>query len=142
MRGVKLITAATLVAEIADFKRFPTAPHLMSYLGLTASEHSSGATTKRGRITRAGNTHVRRVLAESAWNYRHQPQMTLGLRKRSERVARGVRDIAWKAQCRLHKRFHRLVARGLMPQKAAVAVARELVGFVWAVAHQEVLLEA
>jgi transposase len=112
----------------------------MSYLGLVPSEHSTGDTEHRGRITRTGNAHVRWILVEAAWHYRRAPRLSKALLQRSARVAPGVRAIAWKAQGRLHRRMTRLVGRGKDPRKAVVAVARELSGFVWAIAHEEVLL--
>jgi transposase len=139
LRGVDLVSAATLAAEIGDFRRFATAPELMAYLGLVPSEHSSGGSRRQGRITRTGNGHVRRILVESAWHYRRQPRMSKAIRERNEKVSGSVRAIAWKAQQRLNKRLHKLLKRKPPPQ-AATAVARELVGFVWAIAREEVLL--
>jgi transposase len=139
LRGVDLVSAATLAAEIGDFRRFATAPELMAYLGLVPSEHSSGGSRHRGRITRTGNGHVRRILVESAWHYRRQPRMSKAIEGRNKKVSGPVRAIAWKAQQRLNKRLHRLLQRKPATQ-AATAVARELVGFVWAIAREEVLL--
>ena len=140
LRGIELVGAVTLTAEVGDSRRFATAPELMGYLGLVPSEDSSGATRRPGRITGTGNTHVRRILVEAAWHYRRPPRLSKALRRRSEGLAAGVRSIAWKAQARLHRRLGRLLARGKAPQQAAVAVARELAGFVWAIAREEVLL--
>jgi transposase len=103
-RGIQLVTAATLAAEIGDFARFPTARHLMAYLGLVPSEHSSGGTRRQGSITRTGNGHVRRVLVEAAWSYRMRAQLSKPIAARTVGVAPGVAAIAWKAQQRLHKR--------------------------------------
>jgi transposase len=140
LRGVEMVSAVTLAAEIGDFRRFACASDLMSFVGLVPSEHSSGGTRRQGRITRTGNSHVRRILIESAWHYRRLPRMSKAIRQRNELVSAAVRDIAWKAQQRLHKRLSRLLGRGKPPGKAVAAVARELVGFVWAIAREEVLL--
>ena len=142
LRGVDLVSAATLVAEVEDFRRFSSATELMSFVGLVPSEHSSGGSRRRGRITRTGNSHVRRILVESAWHYRRQPRMSKAIRARNDKVSAAVRAIAWKAQQRLHKRLFRLTGRGKPATQAATAVARELVGFVWAIAREEVLLAA
>lgn len=135
-RGIQLVTAATLAAEIGDFARFPTARHFMAYLGLVPSEHSSGGTRRQGSITRTGNGHVRRVLVEAAWSYRMRAQLSKPIADRNEGVAPGVKAIAWKAQQRLHKRYRKLIARGKCKAEVVVAVARELAGFVWAAARQ------
>jgi transposase len=139
LRGIELVSAVTLVAELEDFGRFATAPELMGYLGLVPSEASSGEARRQGRITRSGNTHVRRILVEAAWHYRRPPRLSKALRDRSTGLAAGVRAIAWKAQTRLHRRMLRLLARGKSAPEAVVAVARELAGFVWAIAHEEEL---
>ena len=140
LRGVDLVSAATLVAEVEDFRRFGSATELMSFVGLVPSEHSSGGSRRQGRITRTGNGHVRRILVESAWHYRRQPRMSKAIRARNDKVSAGVRAIAWKAQHRLHKRLSRLTGNGKPATRAVTAVARELVGFVWAIAREEVLL--
>jgi transposase len=140
LRGVDMITAVTLVAEIGDFRRFGSASELMSFVGLVPSEHSSGGSRRQGRITRTGNGHVRRILIEAAWHYRRQPRMSQAIRQRNDRVSGPVRVIAWKAQQRLNKRLSRLRGRGKPINQAVTAVARELVGFVWAIAREEVLL--
>ena len=108
----------------------------MAYLGLVPSEHSSGQSRKRGSITRTGNTHARRILVESAWNYRFRPSMSRAIRERNEGIAPEVQAIAWKAQQRLHGRYKKLLARGKNKQQTVTAVARELAGFVWAIATQ------
>jgi transposase len=140
LRGVEMVSAVTLVAEIGDFRRFGSASELMSFVGLVPSEHSSGGSRRQGRITRTGNSHVRRILIEAAWHYRRQARMSKAIRERNEKVSAPVRAIAWKAQKRLHKRLHRLLERGKPAPRAVAAVARELVGFVWAIAREEVLL--
>jgi transposase len=142
LRGVQVVSAVILAAELGDFARFASAPALMAYLGLVPSEHSSGETQKRGRITRTGNGHVRRILVESAWSYRHRPAMSWAIRKRNEGVAPGVQAIAWKAQHRLHGRYKRLLGRGKNKQQTITALARELAGFVWSIARQPQLLES
>lgn len=133
MRGIQLVTAVTIVAELGDLRRFGTASELMSFLGLVPSEHSSGDRTSRGSITRAGNTHVRRALVESAWSYRFRPALRGDLRRRNEGLPQKVRDTARKAQKRLYGRYCKLKRRGMAHQKVTVAVARELAGFVWAI---------
>lgn len=142
LRGVQLVTAVILAAELGDFERFPSAPALMAYLGLVPSEHSSGESRKRGRITRTGNGHVRRVLVESAWAYRYRPTMSWAIRKRNEGVAPEVQAIAWKAQHRLNARYKKLLGRGKNKQQTVTALARELAGFVWSIARQPSLLAA
>ncbi len=136
LRGVQVITAVILAAELGDFARFASAPALMAYLGLVPSEHSSGETQKRGRITRTGNGHVRRILVESAWSYRHRPTMSPEIRRRNAGVAPAVQAIAWKAQNRLHGRYKKLLGRGKNKQQTVTALARELAGFVWSIARQ------
>lgn len=140
LRGVQVLSAVILAAELGDFARFATAPALMAYLGLVPSEHSSGETKKRGRITRTGNGHVRRILVESAWSYRHRPALSWAIRKRNEGVAPQVQAIAWKAQNRLHRRYNKLLGRGKNKQQTVTALARELAGFVWSIARQPQLL--
>jgi transposase len=140
LRGVDLVSAATLVAEVGDFRRFASASELMSFVGLVPSERSSGGSRRQGRITRTGNGHMRRILVESAWHYRRQPRMSKAIRARNEKVSPAVRLIAWNAQQRLNKRMLRLLSRGKLATQAATAVARELAGFVWAIAREEVLL--
>ena len=142
LRGVRLLTAVVIAAELGDMARFAKPAQLMGYLGLVPSEHSSGETTKRGGITRTGNTHVRRILIESAWAYRFRPALGPNLRKRNQPLSQSVRAIAWKAQLRLHSRYTRLLARGKNKQQTVTAIARELVGFVWAIAQQRDLLAA
>jgi transposase len=140
LRGVEMVSAVTLVAEVGDFRRFSSASELMSFVGLVPSEHSSGGSRRQGRITRTGNGHVRRILVEAAWHYQRQPRMSKAIRARNDRVSGPVRVIAWKAQQRLHKRLLRLKEKGKPATRAVTAVARELVGFVWAIAREEVLL--
>jgi len=136
MRGVKLVTGMTYAAELGDLTRFQRAGELMSFVGLVPSEFSSGPQRRQGGITKSGNRHVRRVLIESSWSYRHKPQVTAALRARGRDASAAVRAIAWKAQKRLHARYHRLVSRGKSAQVAITAVAREQLGFIWAIGLQ------
>jgi transposase len=132
-RGIDTVTALTLVAELHGFERFRTARHLMAYLGLVPSEHSSAESHRRGGITKAGNHHARRLLVEAAWHYRHRPGVGADLRKRRLAQPAQIIALADKAQHRLHRRYWKLLgARGKPPNQAVVAVARELAGFVWA----------
>lgn len=133
LRGVKLITATTIVAEIGDLRRFATAPQLMAYLGVVPSEHSSGESKVRGSITKTGNGHVRRVLVEAAWQYRYPARKTAVLQRRAERASEQVQEIAWKAQKRLCARYRLLEARGKLKVQVCIAIARELAGFIWAI---------
>lgn len=135
LRGIDTVSAIGLVAEIGDIGRFATARQLMGYLGLVPSEHSSGGTVRRGAITKTGNAHARRLLTESAWNYRFAPRVSNELRTRQRALAQPIREHAWKAQVRLCARFQRLRNRGVQANKVCVAVARELAGFVWAIAR-------
>ena len=133
LRGVRLLTATTIVAEIGDLKRFASAPQLMAYLGVVPSEHSSGGSKSRGGITKTGNGHVRRVLVEAAWTYRHPARKTAVLQRRAERTPQVVQEIAWKAQKRLCSRYQTMQARGKLKVQTCTAVARELAGFIWAI---------
>lgn len=135
LRGVAVITATSLVAEVGSFQRFQTPKQFMAYTGLVPSESSSGELRQLGNITKTGNQHVRRLLVEAAWGYRHQPSVKRALRKRQEGQSTHILDISWKAQNRLHKKYYRLVGRGKSSGKAIAAIARELAGFIWAIAH-------
>jgi transposase len=136
MRGVQLIAAMTLVAELQDFQRFDSARQLMAYVGLVPGEHSSGPKRRQGSLTKAGNSAARRMLVEIAWHYQHSPRVSPIIAARQDELPKEVTDIAWKAQLRLHAKFKRLVARRVMKNKAVVAVARELSGFVWAIGRE------
>jgi len=136
LKGVDTLGAITLLVETQDFRRFPDPPAYMSYTGLVCSEHSTGADERRGPITKAGNAHLRRILVEAAWSYRHRNTTGPELRKRRQGAPSEVIRIARRAQDRLHRKFWRLVSRNKLSQVAAVAVARELAGFVWAIAQQ------
>ena len=133
MRGIDLIAAATLLAEIGDLARFRTPRELMGYLGLVPSEDSTGDTIKRGPITKAGNRRARRMLVECAWSYQHPPRVGREKQPKVDAAPRAVREIAWKAQCRLHRRYRALIRRRKLKTVAITAVARELAGFIWAV---------
>jgi transposase len=135
MRGVDLIAAATFLAEIGDLSRFQTPTELMAYLGLVPSEDSTGDSVKRGPITKAGNRRARRMLVECAWSYQHPPRVGAAKQHKVDAAPPAVREIAWKAQCRLHRRYRALVRRGKLKTVAITAVARELAGFIWAVSR-------
>ncbi len=134
LRGVGLIVAATLASEIGDITRFTHPRQMMSYAGLTPSEDSSGSTVRRGGITKMGNRHVRRALVEAAWSYRHTPRVAGELERRQQGQSPQIKSISWKAQVRLNGRYRWLISRGKPRNQAVIAVARELVGFVWEVA--------
>jgi transposase len=134
LRGVGLIAAVTLVAEIQDFQRFANARQLMAYLGLVPAENSSGPRRRQGAITKAGNAAARRVLVEGAQQYRHPARVSADIARRLAECPKPIADIAWQAQLRLCARYRRLAARRLPANKIIVAIARELAGFVWAVA--------
>ena len=138
LRGVSLITAMTVLAELGDISRFDSPRQLMAYLGLVPSEHSSGASRRQGAITKSGNSHVRRVLVEAAWNYRFPARIGESLQPRLEGQPQTIIDLAWKAQLRLCHRFRRLRARGLHQNKVCAAIARELAGFVWDICRRVV----
>jgi transposase len=132
-RGIQLLSATVIAAEIGDLRRFKTARQFMAFLGLVPSEQSSGKTVKRGSLTKTGNAHVRRILVEAAQHYRHRPVLSKALRKRQEGVSQDVIRIAWKAQQRLCQRLNHLLAQNKARNKAIVALARELAGFIWSV---------
>jgi transposase len=136
LRGVQFTTAVTLIAELGDLRRFDTPRQLMSYLGLTPSEYSSGDRRRQGAITKTGNAHARRVLVEGAWAYRYPAKVSRHLQLRLEKVPKAIQDISWKAQVRLCKRYRRLIARGKNANQVVVAVAREMAAFVWAIARE------
>lgn len=136
LRGVAVITATSLVAEIGSFKRFQTPKQFMAYTGLVPSESSSGLSRKLGDITKTGNRHVRRLLIESAWSYRYQPAVKGELKKRQKGQPTNILGISWEAQNRLHKKYFRLLGRGKESGKAITAIARELAGFIWAISHE------
>ncbi|MHC4752979.1 MAG: IS110 family RNA-guided transposase [Planctomycetota bacterium] len=136
LRGISLLAAVITVAEIGDLSRFQHPKELMAFLGLVPSEHSSGNSIKRGGITKTGNSHARRICVESAWTYRYPARLTRYLLKRQEGLPANIRQIAWKAQLRLCTRFKKMRAREKPAQVVVVAIARELVAFIWAIAQQ------
>jgi transposase len=136
LRGLAMIAAATLVAELGDITRFANPRQFMAYLGLVPSEHSSGSTRRQGGITKAGNGAARRMLIEAAWCYRFPPRISRNLLLRQETLSKPTRDIAWKAQERLCRRYRKLTHAGKLKTVVTVAIARELSGFVWAIAKQ------
>lgn len=135
-RGLDTLAAMTLLVELGDFARFASPRELMAYLGLVPSEDSTGERERRGRITKAGNCHARRILVEACWHYRHPPRVGAALARRSQGQPPGVRAQAWQAQQRLHRRYRHLVGHGKRAPVAVVACARELAGFVWAALTQ------
>jgi transposase len=135
MRGVSLIVSATTVAELGDLSRFDHPSKLMAHLGLVPPEYSSGDSIKRGPITKAGNSHVRRVLVEAAQAYRLPARVSRILLKRQENVDPKIKDIAWKAQVRLCDRYRRLTGKGKPKNVVVIAIARELSAFIWAIAN-------
>jgi transposase len=139
MRGIALVNAATLIAELGDLSRFADPRQLMAYLGLVPSEHSSGASVRRGGITRAGNGAARRLLIEAAWSYRFPARISRELLLRQESQPKPIRDIAWKGQVRLCARYRKLARTGKPANVVTTAIARELTGFVWAIARQVML---
>ncbi len=136
LRGMALVGAATLVAELGDITRFDNPRQLMAYLGLVPSEHSSGATRRQGGITKAGNGAARRMLIEAAWSYRFPARLSRDQLLRQETLAKPIRDTAWKAQERLCRRYRKLAQAGKPATVVTAAIARELSGFVWAIARQ------
>jgi len=135
LRGVELTGAVILMTELGDLTRFDTPRQLMSYLGLTPSEYSSGARRRQGGITKAGNTHARRALVEGAWAYRYPAKVSRHLQLRLEKLPPEVQAIGWKAQVRLCKRYRQLTARGKHVNQVVVAIAREMAAFAWAIAR-------
>jgi transposase len=133
LRGIDLLTAATVRAELGNLTRFPNPRQLMAYLGLVPSEHSSGQSQRRGGITKTGNAHARRVLVEASWAYRFPARQTAHLRRKARGAPEAAQAIAWKAQKRLCGRYRHLIDRGKLQVQACTAVARELVGFIWAI---------
>lgn len=136
LRGMAFVAAATLVAELGDITRFDNPRQLMAYLGLVPSEHSSGQTRRQGGITKAGNGAARRMLIEAAWSYRFPARISREQLLRQEALAQPIRDTAWKAQVRLCRRYRKLAQAGKPATVVTAAIARELSGFVWAIAKQ------
>jgi transposase len=136
LRGIELVAAVTLIAELGDLTRFAHPKQLMAFLGLVPSECSTGESRSLGSITKAGNSHARRVLIEAAWAYRFPAKIAREMQVRNESQPRAVREISWRAQLRLCQRYRRLSARGLHQNKICTAIARELAGFIWDLARQ------
>lgn len=136
LRGVRMVVASTMIAELGDLSRFSHPKQLMSYLGLTPSEYSSGERQRRGAITKCGNNHARSTLIEAAWNYRFDPKVSKEMQKRQEQLSIPIRDIAWKAQLRLTHRYKRMSRLKKNPNIIVVALARELVAFMWAIFNE------
>jgi transposase len=135
LRGMALVAAATVIAELGDITRFANPRQLMAYLGLVPSEHSSGATKRQGGITKAGNGAARRMLIEAAWSYRFPARIRREQLLRQEGLAKPIRDTAWKAQERLCRRYRKLAWAGKSSTVVTTAIARELAGFAWAIAR-------
>jgi transposase len=136
LRGVQFTVAVTTVAELGDLTRFTNPKQLMSYLGLTPSQYSSGPRRSQGGITKTGNHHARRALVEGAWADRYPAKVGRHLQLRLEQLPKPIQDLSWKAQVRLCKRYRQLMARGKNPNQVVVAIARELVAFMWAIARE------
>jgi len=136
LRGVSLVAAAGIVAEVGDVARFAHPGQLMAYLGLVSSEYSSGEKRRPSALTKTGSPLARKLLTEAAWSYRHTPRVSEQQLAQQDDLPQGVRDHAWKAQTRLHARYRALLRAGKKPQVAIAAIARELVGFIWAIALQ------
>jgi transposase len=136
LRGVQFTVAVTMVAARGDLTRFDNPRQLMQFLGLIPSEYSTGERRRQGSITKAGNSHACRVLVEGAWAYRYPAQVSRHVQLRREQHPNAIQDISWKAQVRLCKRYRRLIARGKHANQVVVAIARELMGFMWAIAKQ------
>jgi transposase len=141
LRGIDTLSALGIVCEVGEFGRFRAAGEFMAFVGLCPSEHSSGEQRKRGPITKVGNAHVRRLLVEAAWNSGHRPYVGYDLARRQRGQDALVIERSWRCQRRLHRRWRRMHARGKPRQKIVVAVARELAGFVWAIATDQPLRE-
>ena len=137
LRGVQFTVAIITVAELGDLTRFDTPRKLMSYLGLTPSEYSSGDRRQLGGITKAGNGHARRALVEAAKAYRHRAKVSEQIQARQQNLPKAIRDIAWRAQVRLCGRYRKMLGRGKHPNTVAAAVARELAGFMWSIAKAQ-----
>jgi transposase len=136
LRGIKAVSAATIVAEVGPLLRYSRPTQLMGYSGMVSSEDSTGNSVRRGAITKTGNAHLRRIIGEAAWAYQHRPSMSVTLKKRQEGLSEEVKEIAWRAQHRLCSRYRRLMAKGKLRQKVTTAIGRELLGFVWAIGVQ------
>jgi transposase len=139
LRGIDTLTALALIVEIGDFNRFRSAEEFMAFVGLVPSEHSSGEKRRQGSITKVGNSHLRRLLVEAAWHARRRPKVGYDLARRQRGQDAVVVERAWRCQQRLYQRWQRMAGRGKPQQKIVVACARELAGFVWAIATEQPL---
>jgi transposase len=133
LRGIAKVSAVSIVAELGEISRFAKPSQLMGYSGAVSREHTSGERVQRGSISKAGNAHLRRIVVEAAWSYRHRPSIGAALAARQKDNSEEVKQIAWKAQHRLHGRYSKLLAKGKTKQKVVTAVGRELLGFIWAI---------
>lgn len=133
LRGIAKVSAVSIVAELGEISRFAKPSQLMGYSGAVSMEDSSGEDVRRGPISKAGNAHLRRIVVEAAWSYRHRPSVGAALAARQVGSSAHVKEIAWKAQHRLHARYSKLLAKGKSKQKVVTAVGRELLGFIWAI---------
>jgi transposase len=133
LRGIAKISAVSIMAEVGELSRFESARQLMGYSGAVSREHSSGERIRRGSISKAGNAHLRRIVIEAAWAYRHRPGLGTALRARQRDQSEDIKAMAWKAQHRLHARYAKLLAKGKAKQQVITAVGRELLGFIWAI---------
>ena len=137
LRGIDKVAAIVLLAELGDISRFDSPRQLMAYLGLVPSEHSTGKRRRQGAITLTGNSHARRMLVESAWSYRFPARQTMHLKRKAVNASQQAKAIAWRAQKRLCGRYRRLIQAGKNQKLVCVAIARELVGFIWDVVRHE-----
>ena len=133
LRGVAKVSAVTLVSDLGQVSRFEHPRQLMGYAGIASREHSSGERVSRGAISKAGNAHLRRIVTEAAWSYRHRPALGGALKARQAGASESVKTTAWRAQHRLHERYGALMGRGKAKQKVITAIGRELLGFIWAI---------
>ena len=133
LRGIAKISAVSIMAEVGELSRFESARQLMGYSGAVSREHSSGERIRRGSISKTGNAHLRRIVIEAAWAYRHRPGLGATLLARQRGQSEDIKAIAWKAQHRLHTRYTKLLAKGKAKQQVITAVGRELLGFIWAI---------
>jgi transposase len=133
LRGIAKVSAVSIMAELGEVSRFESPRQLMGYSGIVSREHSSGERTRRGGISKAGSAHLRRIVVEAAWGYRHQPNLGPKLLARQRDLPEEINAIAWKAQHRLHARYAKLLAKGKVKQQVITAVGRELLGFIWAI---------
>lgn len=136
LRGVAKVSAVTLVAELGQLSRFAHPRQLMGYAGIVSREHSSGERIRRGAISKTGNAHLRRIVVEAAWSYRHRPTVGAALAARQKNAPAAIQALSWKAQHRLHGRYARLLARGKSRPQTVTAVGRELLGFIWAIGRE------